>query len=288
MNSHKNNLPEIDLNNEIEGNNAERIDEQEEIEAILNLDFERAFVVSQRNMQIQTAKLYEESENEHAYYQNQSEMLTQQIFEEYNTELTDIRQTYLDNAEYYKTVWQDYCKKLVQKQRDEAALLETKWREARNHIIRNTKETMNTKLATARLLAMCKLFDDAIEVREEAQTIGDKKKSPEIRKIDREFAKQYKNMTSRHYAEFQYLYQHLRSLMSTLRTKADTMRKTAEANLEVEKARNNAIIIKTVAEDNVSRTAKERIFQDFSPRTRNKQTIKKSPRHFNSSFKKPQ
>lgn len=250
----------------------DNLDGNEEIDAILKLDFERAFAVSRRKIQQKKSRESSKLASEEAYYENQSQLLTQQVFDDYNSELTGIRQQYLDDAEYYKNIWQRYCKNLVNKQREEADFLEQKWREAREIAIERENETAKTKLATARLLAMCKLYKNAIDVRDNAQNMIDQSKSPEVKNIDREFAKQYQKMTRRHYAEFQYLYGHLRSLMQTLRTNADTLREKAEANLEVEKARNNTLIIKTVATDKVSQQTKEKIFQNFSPRSKARKT----------------
>lgn len=259
--------------NEETENNSE---ENEEIDAILNLDFEKALQVSRKNFEKKKSQEYSKYATEEAYYENQSQILAQQVFEDYKSELTGISQQYLDDAEYYKNVWQNYCKSLVAKQRDEANILEQRWREAREIEISRANEAAKTKLATARLLAMCKLYENAIDVRDKAQNMIDQSKSPEVKKIDREFAKQYRKMTKRHYAEFQYLYGHLRALMQTLRSNADSLKKKAEANLEVEKARNNTLIIKTVANEKFSQEAKEKLIQNFSPRNKGKT----SPKHF--------
>lgn len=248
----------------------------EEIDAILNLDFERALKVSRRNFEKKNTQENEKFSTEQAYYESQSQLLAQQVFEDYKSEITGISQQYLDDAEYYKNVWQNYCKGLVAKQREEADILEQRWREARETEISRANEAAKTKLATARLLAMCKLYDDAIDVRDKAQNMIDQSKSPEVKKIDREFTKQYKKMTQRHYAEFQYLYGHLRALMQTLRSNADSLKKKAEANLEVEKARNNTFIIKTLTNEKFSQETKEKLIQNFSPRNKGKT----SPKHF--------
>lgn len=266
---------EEDENEETENDS----EENEEIDAILNLDFEKALQVSRRNFEKKKSQEYSKFATEEAYYENQSQLLTQQVFEDYKSELTDISQQYLDDAEYYKNVWQNYCKGLVAKQRDEADILEQRWREAREIEISRANETAKTKLATARLLAMCKLYENAIDARDEAQSMIDQSKSPEVKQIDRAFAKQYKKMTQRHYAEFQYLYGHLRALMQTLRSNADSLKKKAEANLEVEKARNNTLIIKTVANEKLSQEAKEKLIQNFSPRKKGRSSPKSfSPR----------
>ena len=237
--------------------------ENEEIDAILHMDFERALEISRRQFNTNDDFYDEES-----HYEEQSQLLTQQVFDNYNSELSQISQDYLNDAEYYKTLWQDYCKKLVSKHREEADLLEQRWRSARAAEIARASDKAQTEFATARVLAMCKLYDSAIDLKNKVQSSLEMKKTPELRILDREYATQYKKMTQRHYSEFQFLYQHLKSLMKTLRQRAESLKKTAEANLEVEKARNTTLIIQAVSRDKVSQQARERILQNFSPRTR--------------------
>ncbi|OHT08622.1 hypothetical protein TRFO_22809 [Tritrichomonas foetus] len=239
------------------------IDENEnaEIDAILHMDFEKALQISRRQFEIN-----DETYDEECHYEEQSQILTQQVFDNYYSEVSQISKEYLENADHYQTLWQDYCKNLVVKQREEASILEQKWREARALELSRQTEKAQTEFATARLLAMCKLYDNAIGVRDKVQNYLEQKKSPELKKLDRDFAAQYKKMTNRHFSEFQFLHRHLKSLLKTLRLKAEGMKKTAEANLEVEKARNTTMIIQAVAKDKVSQAARDKIIQNFSPR----------------------
>ena len=240
-------------------------DVEEELAAIFNLDFERAHQLSRRRYNYNDTEAIEEQ----LHYEEQAQLLEQQNFDNYNEEINLISKDYLKAAENYKTVWQHYCMELVEKQREEADQLEKKWRITRKKELNRNCLKAESSLSTARLLALCEQYDEAIDIRNSAQ--GDNmplQKSPELKQIDREFAKRYKIMTKRHFSEFQQLHKHLCTLLKTLREKASALKKNAEANLQVENARNATLIIQTIAKDAISPLAKEKVISSFSPRSK--------------------
>ena len=239
-------------------------DYKDEIEAIIQLDFEKAVSLAHNRFRY----FDDEAENEKAHYEEQAMLLEQQNFDQYNEEINRITQDYLQNADHFKNLWQDYCKALVSRHREEAEEMERQWRIARDNQIARANELAQTSFGTARLLAMCEMFDKAIEIRNNAQEHANDNNSPELQKIDREFTDRFQQMTKRHFAEYQYLHKHLKSLMRTLRERANAQRKTAEANLQVEQAQNTTLILETVVKEGVSPKAKESLIQTFSPRSK--------------------
>ena len=236
--------------------------DQEELNAILALDFERALELSRQKCQ----DLTDQAADEEEHYREQAVLLSQQNYEAYNEKLNEIREEYQQTAEKHKAVWQGYCRTLVKKQREEADELEMRWRDARAEEMRRTTEVANARLSTARILAMCNQFENAIEVRDSAQRLIDSEKTSRVRQIDIDFAKRYRKMTARHFSEFQYLHKHLTSLMDTMREKVKAQKLTAEADLMMEEARNASLIIQTVSKEALSPVAKENVIRAFSPR----------------------
>lgn len=241
-------------------------DFKNEIDAIIEMNFEEACELTQRKYQY----LDDETENEKAHYEEQAQILEQQNYEEYNNEISRISQDYLHTAEHYKNLWQEYCKTLVVRHREEAAILEQQWREARKvQIARSTKQA-EASFGTAQILAMCELYDKAIEIRDAANDVINDNNSPELQKIDIDFTARFQYMTKRHFAEYQYLHRHLKALMRTLRERANAQKKTAEATLRVEQAQNSSLILETVIKEGVSMKAKESLIQSFSPRSKSR------------------
>lgn len=242
-------------------------DFKNEIDAIIEMNFEEACELTQRKYQYYD----DETENEKAHYEEQAQILEQQNFEEYNNEITRISQDYLQTAEHYKNLWQEYCKTLVARHREEASNLEQQWREAREVQIDKSKEQAEASFGTARILAMCEMYDEAIKIRDAANNVITDNNSPELQKIDIDFTARFQYMTKRHFAEYQYLHRHLKALMKTLRERANAQKKTAEATLQVEQAQNSSLILETVIKEGVSMKAKESLIQSFSPRSKSRQ-----------------
>lgn len=255
---------EIDAENPEDAEDYLFADFKDEVDAITDLNFEKAKMLTQKKYQY----LDDETENEKAHYEEQAQILEQQNYEDYNAEIGRISQDYLQNAEYYKNLWQEYCKALVDRHHQEAEELEQKWRDARNLQYARTAQQAHASLGTARMLASCEQFDQAIEIRDAAQETISNINSPDLQKIDIDFTQRYQHMIKRHFAEYQYLHRHLKSLMKTLREKANAQKKTAESNLQVEQARNTTLILETVVKESVSMKAKDSLIQSFSPRSR--------------------
>lgn len=235
----------------------------DELAAILALDFERALECSQHKCQRRDNQAAEEE----AHYREQAMILSQQNYDTYNERLNQIKEEYQQSADKHKTLWQGYCRSLVAKQREEAEELEQKWIAAREEELARTAEAANAKLSTARILAMCNQYENAIAMRDTAKSLIGNEKTARVRKIDADFTRRYKQMTARHFSEFQYLHKHLTCLMDTLREKVKAQGLAAEADLKMEEARNATLIIQTVAQEAVSPIAKENVIRAFSPRS---------------------
>ncbi|OHS96063.1 hypothetical protein TRFO_37814 [Tritrichomonas foetus] len=263
LNGHKK-ISMEDFNSYDEDSILEAPEYEQELTAIYNLDFERALELSKKRYQYDDTECFEEQ----IHYEEQAQILAQQNFDDYNQEINLISKEFLNNAENFKTRWKNYCQNLVEKHRQEAEQLEKKWRQTRKKEINRNCLTSETSLETARLLALCEHYNEAINLRDSAKSKTTSKKTPEIKLIDREFTKRYQLMIKRHYNEFQLLHRNLRSLLKSLRERAEALKKKAEANFQVENARNTTLIIQAVAKDSINPVAKEKVISSFSPRTR--------------------
>ena len=174
---------ETDTKNSSDNEDYLTADFKNEIDAIYEMNFEEACELTQRKYQYYD----DETENEKAHYEEQAQILEQQNYEEYNSEISRISQDYLQTAERYKNLWQEYCKTLVARHREEASDLEQQWREARDIQIARSTEQAEASFGTARILAMCELYDKAIEIRNAAQDVITDNNTPELQKIDIDF-----------------------------------------------------------------------------------------------------
>lgn len=242
--------------------------EQKEVSAILDLDFERALDISKQRKQTQQ----DEADDEEAFYQEQAEILSQKNQAIYNQKLESISQEFLENSNKFKQLWQGYCNALAERQRDEAHELEQKWRQARSVEIQRTTEAAKARLSTARVLAMCQQFEKAVEVRDSAQSLIDNEKTDRVKSLDRDYTQQYRQMTKRHFQEFQYLYEQLKKLLKTLKEKAETQKIDAEATLRTEEVHNTSMIMETVSRNPVSPATRENLMKTFSPRGKQQQS----------------
>ena len=95
---------EIDAENPEDAEDYLFADFKDEVDAITDLNFEKAKMLTQKKYQY----LDDETENEKAHYEEQAQILEQQNYEDYNAEIGRISQDYLQNAEYYKNLWQEY------------------------------------------------------------------------------------------------------------------------------------------------------------------------------------
>lgn len=236
---------------------------EDELDAILQLDFERAFKISTYRFND-----HEESDEIESHYEEQSEMMSQHNYSAYNDKITQISQDYLANADRYKSIWQVYCHNLVQRQREDAEKLEAKWRSYRESVQQRIRERAESSLSTARLLASCNAYEEAISVRDNAQRTMETLVTPEVVEVDKMFTSRYQHMIKRHYAEFQYLHKHLKQLMKALRDRAETLKVHAEADLKVDEAQTPTLIMKSVAGQNMSDRSKEKLLHNYSPRKR--------------------
>lgn len=238
--------------------------DQNEISAILDLDFERASGISKQKKQVQQ----DEVADEEAFYQDQADVLSQQNQAKYNQTLEVISQEFHETSNKFKIVWQGYCKDLVARQRQEADELEQKWREARNIEITRMTEAAKARLSTAKVLAMCEQFEKAAELRDTAQQFINNEKTERVKALDRDYTKQYRHMTKRHFLEFQYLHQHLKKHLKILKEKAETQKIDAEATLRTEEVHNASMIMETVARNPRSPIARDNLMKSFSPRSK--------------------
>lgn len=236
---------------------------QEELDAILRLDFEQAVELAKKRYKFND----DEALNEQLHYEEQAQILSQQNFDDYNEEINNIKKDFYNTAQKIKLLWQDRCKKLVAKHRQEAEQFEKKWKKTRKLVKNRINICSETSLATAKLLAMCEQYDQAIDIRNSAQNNQSQSENiAEVKKIDKEFTIRYKNMIKRHFSEYILLHKNLRTLLKTLKDRAEAMKKSAEFNLQVEEARNTTLIIQTISKEGFNSSVKEKVIQSFSPR----------------------
>jgi hypothetical protein len=74
------------------------------------------------------------------------------------------------------------------------------------------------------------------------------------------------------------LYDHVNAHIATLKDKAEFQRQAAEAQLKVEEAVNTTHLIDVVCEKAVSPAAREKVIQEYSPRSRGSPRSRFSPR----------
>lgn len=246
---------------------------QEELDAILRLDFEQAVELAKKRYKFND----DEALNEQMHYEEQAQILSQQNFDDYNEEINNIRKEFYRTSQKIKSLWQDQCKKLVDKHRYEAEMFEKKWKKTRKLVKNRINICSETSLATAKLLAMCEQYDQAIDIRNAAQNNQTQSENiAEVKKIDREFSLRYKNMIKRHFSEYILLHKNLRTLLKTLKERAEVMKKSAEFNLQVEEARNTTLIIQAISKEGFNSSVKEKVIQSFSPRYTRRGNLNKS------------
>jgi hypothetical protein len=131
---------------------------------------------------------------------------------------------------------------------------------------------------------MCQRFREAIEVRDAAQKLRDDGQTPELIRIDLEFANRFRTMIRRHETEFRNLLTHLKSVIGALKHRADGRKLTAQAVLNKKNAFNATLIIESVSQPQVSPTARNKVIQAYSPRSRSSAT---SPRSGSSAAARP-
>lgn len=245
---------------------------QEELDAILRLDFEQAVELAKKRYKFND----DEALNEQMHYEEQAQLLSQQNFDNYTEEVNNIKNDFLRRAEKIKASWQGQCQKLVARQRLEVEQFEQKWRKTRKMAMNRINICSQTSLTTAKLLAMCENYDEAIDIRNSAQNNQITENTAEVKNIDKEFAVRYKNMIKRHFNEFLLLHKNLKSFLITLRERAEGLKKNAEMNLQVEEAINSAMIIQAISKEGFNPTVKEKVIQSFSPRNGRRTNLNKS------------
>jgi hypothetical protein len=241
-----------------------------QFQAILNLDFERAVELSRQKTRIVDHTAVAEL----AHYQAEADRLVRENEEHYNEKVQGISQDFLAHTSSYKTIWQKLCRALISRQKAEAADLEQRWHSARDLEAHKQADVAHVQLGTARILAMCDKFDEAIEARNHAQSLLTDDHTPGLRKIDADYTKQYRGLISRHELEFKDLFTHLNSLIKALKDKAEGQKSAARALLLSQNASNARVIIESVAQHQTSQSARDTIIQAFSPRYRKPPPLK--------------
>jgi hypothetical protein len=241
-----------------------------EVQAILNLDFELAFQLYEQKMQEHRG-----AEDAEAHYRAEADRLARENDDSYNEELEQISTDCELTSQRYGRIWQGLSQSRAARQRQEATAIEEKWRAARDIEMRRKAEAVEAQLGTARILAMCQKFEQAIEARDAAQRLRDDNQTPELVRIDVEFADRFRALIRRHEIEYQNLFTHLRSVIEVLKRKADTRKLTAQALLKKRNAFNAPKIIESVSQSPLSPAAREKVLQTYSPRSK---SIFASPR----------
>jgi hypothetical protein len=228
-----------------------------EVQAILDLDFEHAFELYEQK----TRENQGTADAEEAHFRAEADRLARENDSSYNEQLEHISSDYKLTSRHYNRIWQGLSRSLAARQREEAAAIEEKWRAARGAQLKRKAEIVDAQLGTARILALCQKFGEAIEVRNAAQKLRDDDQTPELTQIDREFATHFRIMIRRHETEFQNLLTHLNSVVSALKHTADGQKLTAEAVLRKKNAVNATRIIESVSQSPVSPAARDKVIQ---------------------------
>lgn len=245
--------------------------EREKADAIARLDFEAAISLSKR--------IFEQREHESAlkrYKYLQSLAGSQNISQrklELEKKLIALREEQEMRA--IKREYASIAKILAQKQRNEAQALEQKWRDLYTRTKRDAENRLETSLISARLLARCDNYDQAISVRDATRGID---KTKMIECCDG-FKKQYKLMMARHDAEFDRLYALFRDYALMLENQSQEMEIAAEAKCAADESEQNVTVIDAVLRSTKSEDLKREALEHFSPR---KSPPRQSPKKKNS------
>jgi hypothetical protein len=254
-----------------------------ELDAIQNLDFERAREILQ-----QTVSTTDESAlKEEAHYHNQAIRLSEENHAAYEEELSGITESFQDSSIFCTNAAQENCRRLVARHRAEADSLAQRWREARTLELSRNVEIATSQLDTARTLAIAHAFDEAVKLRDAAYQLRNNEKAESVKAVDRDFVGRWRDMTNRHAQDYQLLHKHLNSHILTLKDKAEFQRQAAEATMKVEEAFSTTLIIDKVCEKSVSPAAREKVIQAYSPRSKASPRSRFSPRSRSSRASEP-
>jgi hypothetical protein len=234
------------------------------MQAIMAFDFERAHdLANEKILAVDLTAYHEES-----HYLAEAARLSRENEEHYSEQLREISKEFLTETANYKAVWQSLCRSLALRQREEAAALEERWGAARGAEGARRAEDAQIDLRTACVLAMCAKFDEAIETRNRARSLLADDRTPKLRQIDADYARQYRAMMARHEIEFRDLFAHLNSLIQALKDKAEGQKSAAYAILQTQNADDRNRLIEKVVQGPVSQAGRERVIHAFSPRSR--------------------
>jgi hypothetical protein len=235
---------------------------REEVQAILDFNFELALQLSVEKNQAQQ----EIADAEENHYWEQADRLMQENESDYNAQLERISATFQADSAKYRDTWKGLSDALGARQRDEARDLEEMWKEARDIERKRKSDAAELQLQTAKVLALCGKFKEAIETRTKANDLIADDNTRELREIDADFAERYRTLITRHEEEFKALVRHLRSLIEALENGAKGQETVAYAELQARNASNARMIIESVSQNSVSPVARDRVLQAFSPR----------------------
>jgi hypothetical protein len=235
---------------------------RQELKAIFDLNFELALSLYEQKTKAEN----DTAEAEEAHYRAEADRLLQENESSFEAQVSRISAKFLDDAQGYQIIWQGLSRSLVDRQRREAADLEAKWKVSRDVERRRKAESAKVQLRTARVLAICEKFQDAITTRNTANALIENDQTPELRAVDADFAGRYRAMIVRHEQEFGDLFTHLESLVSTLKLRAVGEKSVAMAQLRAQNALNAKMMIEGVSQHSVNPITRDRVIHTFSPR----------------------
>jgi hypothetical protein len=231
---------------------------QEEVQAIIDLDFERAFCLCRQKARNEARAV----ESETARYRAEAARLARQIAHVYQNDIHQIATECAINSTRCRARWHCLSTSLAARQRREAAALEAKWRSARNAALERRSQLAVSQQTTAALLTMCGRFDVATASRESAE----RRQAEDQSLLGREFGARYGQMIARHRKEWRDLAAQLDTIIAALGRRADAQQSTARAVARQHDALNAAEIIQSVAAHPVSPKARDAVIRQFSPR----------------------
>jgi hypothetical protein len=228
----------------------------------MNLDFDCVYDSSRA----ENASVREQENEIEAELHAKAEVLDQESYDSYNRRIHSISQDYHAISNQYKIEWQRHCQELATRQRQEARQLEEKWRFARLTELNKQEMEAEERIQSAKLLAACGQWDDAAQLRREAENHKRDEKTPGMKNLDTKYFRFYKQMMRRHECEFQNLYEHLRGLMHILRLKAMSAKSNAGADLRKGQADNSTKICEIAIQSIKTPDVRHRVLQEYSPR----------------------
>ena len=239
---------------------------KDELKAILDLDFDKAYEIHQMN----TRESEDNTEATISHYLDQIQIRSQSNKSQYSIYLREIIGSYKNDIKDYRNIWKVYCKKLVKRQREEAKQLEEEWIALHEETVDRYHAAAKSTLSTAIVLAQCQKYEEATQVKNRVETVLQSSSTPATRNIDKLFQQRYEQLIIRHQEEFNHLHQHLVWIIKLLRQYAETEKARAQQDFDVNESHTSSLLISHIASKPMEREKKIKVISAISPRRKEK------------------